>query len=313
VKYSWLHRFSCVCLLLLSACKARDATSNDAAAGTETARAAARSGTSCSSNAEQCNGRDDDCDGIVDEDVEDACSFDNASGRCVSGHCVLTGCRDGYLNCDNASANGCERVAGEGACADCAQRCEAPDAASDAQTTPELAADSQAALDASAATEQPPPDAALPDADAGMESACAAQVERCDGLDNDCDGLVDEAGACQACLDLHISGQTADCDRCACQQCSEQVARCTAHDTSTWSMRCVDLLQCYGTASLAGRCPNGDCYAQGNGPCASEAHTAALGDGMPTCAQSPITTPCGAAAAVRETCLLTTCASACKL
>ena len=54
---------------------------------------------------ETCNGVDDDCDGTVDEEPTE-CSFPNAVVGCVSGSCQMTGCDDGFGDCE-ASA-GCE-------------------------------------------------------------------------------------------------------------------------------------------------------------------------------------------------------------
>jgi Notch 1 len=316
VKYPGLVRFVCAWVLVFAECKA------DKPAGapdqTESQRAAARTGAACASNVELCNGRDDDCDGVIDEAAESACTFEHAASRCVRGQCVLTACLTGYLDCDDSRANGCEVAEAEVQCGGCGRRCDASDAAtiSIPDAAPSFEFDAQLARDAAvlATGEEitaPPPDAALLDNDADTAAGCVAEAERCDGVDNDCDGAVDESGVCSACLDLHLSGQSADCDRCACQRCSTQLLRCT-EGAGTWSARCIALLQCYGRSNLAGTCPNGDCFEAGRGPCASQANAAAIGDSAPTCAPDPITTPCGAAAVVRDQCLVTSCAAACK-
>ena len=57
---------------------------------------------------EACDGRDDDCDGVVDEEV--TCSLPGASSSCVGARCILTACALGFADCDGASPNGCEVV-----------------------------------------------------------------------------------------------------------------------------------------------------------------------------------------------------------
>ncbi len=68
--------------------------------------------------AEVCNGKDDDCDGVVDNgfdlqtDVNNCgscghvCEAVNADNTCVAGQCVYT-CHDGYSDLGDASGNGC--------------------------------------------------------------------------------------------------------------------------------------------------------------------------------------------------------------
>ena len=54
---------------------------------------------------ETCNGEDDDCDGTTDEEPTE-CSFPNAVVGCVAGACEMTGCVEGFLDCDGEA--GCE-------------------------------------------------------------------------------------------------------------------------------------------------------------------------------------------------------------
>ena len=68
--------------------------------------------------AEECNLRDDDCDGLGDdrdEDTRRACTamIPNAAlSECVAlrgePRCVLRTCLDGFWNCDGIPSNGCE-------------------------------------------------------------------------------------------------------------------------------------------------------------------------------------------------------------
>ncbi|MCZ7680054.1 MAG: hypothetical protein M5U28_15335 [Sandaracinaceae bacterium] len=70
--------------------------------------------------AELCNERDDDCDGLVDEDIDLASDDDNcgecglrcapphAFGACEGGACVVTACDVGFLDLDEDPSNGCE-------------------------------------------------------------------------------------------------------------------------------------------------------------------------------------------------------------
>src|SRR4249919_398820 len=65
---------------------------------------------------EACNGEDDDCDGVLDEDAVD-CDRPNRSGRCVLGRCIDDGCDDGFADCNKLPSDGCERALGE--CTSC--------------------------------------------------------------------------------------------------------------------------------------------------------------------------------------------------
>jgi len=68
----------------------------------------------CVGATELCNGEDDDCDGKVDEDADDACGMVivNARASCENmageAFCLNRGCLDGYWNCDGLNENGCE-------------------------------------------------------------------------------------------------------------------------------------------------------------------------------------------------------------
>jgi hypothetical protein len=63
--------------------------------------------------AEACNGRDEDCDGTVDEGVctcDPPCMLDHAVARCVAGsRCEISSCETGFANCDDMQETGCER------------------------------------------------------------------------------------------------------------------------------------------------------------------------------------------------------------
>ncbi len=103
---------------------------------------------------EVCDGADNDCDGSKDEDFNltsnskhcgscnNACSFPNATGSCVTGKCTIGSCSTGYKDLDGLANTGCE------------YKCP-----------------------------KWPPDT----------------TDGCDGLDSDCDGTVDEDFASKAC------------------------------------------------------------------------------------------------------------------
>ena len=58
---------------------------------------------------ELCDGLDNDCNTVVDDGLGQlSCIRDHTFASCVFGHCVITTCAQGYADCDNAVANGCE-------------------------------------------------------------------------------------------------------------------------------------------------------------------------------------------------------------
>ena len=72
--------------------------------------------TGCVPSAELCNGEDDDCDGVIDEDASETCSTQHARERCVLGACELIACDYGYVDCDGDPDDGCERLITNAGC-----------------------------------------------------------------------------------------------------------------------------------------------------------------------------------------------------
>src|SRR5262249_17533714 len=56
---------------------------------------------------ETCDAKDEDCDGLIDEDAKDSCTREHGSGRCVNSVCTVDSCEPGFGNCDGKGVNGC--------------------------------------------------------------------------------------------------------------------------------------------------------------------------------------------------------------
>jgi hypothetical protein len=286
---------ACVCLLVLAgACKAYDATLIDAPETSANASAAPRD-PACATRTDRCNGEDDDCDGIIDEEGSTSCNIPHAQARCLGGACVFEACEQGYFNCNLTATDGCEKSAEEVSCGECGLQCDAAvgrgpggAGANRDASRPETQEDAGYAADDDAGT-------------------CADQTERCDGIDNDCDSRIDEDNAC-SCQNSKPSGQGAACDRCVCEQCEDSLSLCQRSNDENWSRRCTALMQCYGQNLGTDRCSNGDCYRGGDGPCATQTREAST---FPNCGTTPVFAPCGAFAVVRK-CFADQCNSVCK-
>ncbi len=90
---------------------------------------------------ERCDGRDDDCDGRVDEDA--ICALDHASSACAAGACALEACDPGWADCNGAVADGCERdvTIDRGHCGACDAACAVTETCTDGVCTREQIVD----------------------------------------------------------------------------------------------------------------------------------------------------------------------------
>ena len=252
----------------------------------------------CMDRKEACNGLDDDCDGIIDEDASAACNLDHARTHCAAGTCVLDACDEGFLSCDGAADNGCEHELA--ACGGCDKECNAVGVPHAGEPAPAVRMDAEAPSQ---------PDDADAGAGAGDDDAGTAQCseERCDGVDNDCDGRTDEGGMC-GCAAGAPTGLGEECDRCACQRCGSALNHCLVSGNAEWDTSCRALMQCVGKSTLEGRCTeDADC----GSACASQWYGAGWRPNR-SCDLEALSMACVAFVMIQETCYQTKCDKACK-
>lgn len=287
-----LRQLALLATLLVAACNSYDAD----LLGSAPTVSANRS--ECRGRTEICNNRDDDCDGIIDEGASPSCSLDHARSHCSAGTCVLDACDEGYLSCDDDSANGCEHELA--ACGGCDAQCDASMPRDSEPPRVDAGKISEAVTDADA-------DAGVGerDNDAGSEQPCTP--ERCDGVDNDCDGRTDEGLLCN-CTASAPTGQGPECDRCACERCSAPLAQCLTSGSADWDTSCGALMRCVGKNTLDGKCSeDADC----GSACGSEWVGAGWRPNR-ACNANDISTACAAFVQIQETCYQTKCDKACK-
>lgn len=155
----------------------------------------------CRMMAEVCDGRDDDCDGLIDERTCNDETF-CVDGRCRGCEPVVETCNGSDDDCDGLTDEGfgigrlCE--SGAGACATAGVIwCQGGRAACSARpSTPDEESCNGADDDCDGRDDE-----GAPCGDGrrcvagGCEVDCQPHAERCDGDDDDCDGRIDEGGA----------------------------------------------------------------------------------------------------------------------
>jgi len=213
-------------------------------------------------NTEICDGKDNNCDAVVDEGFDldndmancgacgSVCSYDNADAFCASGYCFLDACQSGYENCNDDTSDGCETSVNTlDNCGGCGNVCSFDNA--DAACTDgicEMASCQAGFLDCNGNTVDGceylgtscPVDVDGDGADSTVDCDDAdpnnypGNTEVCDGQDNNCDSVVDEGGVCSfpdgsACVENTqcLNGECNTSGICGFEGCVENTASCT--------------------------------------------------------------------------------------
>ncbi|MEM9071131.1 MAG: MopE-related protein [Myxococcota bacterium] len=185
---------------------------------------------------EMCNGTDDDCDGLVDEEFDlqgdprncggcgSECILPGAFPGCMEGECTVESCEVGFFDLDGNPTNGCEyecAVTGPEICDEVDNDCDGPvdegfDLSVDLAncggcgTTCTFANASATCVDGTC--QQEACNAGFVDLNEdpadGCEYRCsgAGGAEVCNRIDDDCDGTVDEG--------FDLNADTSNCGAC---------------------------------------------------------------------------------------------------
>ena len=204
-------------------------------------------GSGCTSAAELCDGRDNDCDGETDEIgdlaaggvVGVACG--TAVGLCITG---VAACRQGALLCD-----------GEGGPQP--ESCDGQDNDCDGETDERADLASAGVAGIGCGTAVGRCEQGIQECAAGAlicDGATVPRPETCDGTDEDCDGEIDEesAGLCDAC---EAAGELGAC-RYGVLLCVDGTSVCAPYPSQAEAVDC-DLLDndCDGAFDEAGEAP----------------------------------------------------------
>jgi hypothetical protein len=148
-----------------------------------------------------CDGKDNNCDGAIDELTQTSvsncgscgvqCSLSNVlTYRCTQGTCGINTCSQGYMDRDGNTSNGCEAVCQ----ATGAETCDGADNDCDGTTDEGFdAQDCEEKCRSDGGADYDPLRREKCCGDDGLEANPYETVEKsCDGYDNDCDGTRDE-------------------------------------------------------------------------------------------------------------------------